>query len=210
MRTRDRGGDLRVAGARGCRLGVDLLPAGERDAVSRRAGGNDRHYRGVVHLEVAEHVEPLHTERAHELGCRARLLEVVGHQPREGAWPRKRVIARRFTFQVGRIRVREADIGARRAHLEDLVLVCERQRGRGCTGVEVANVGDRFEVLCGLACRVGGVACGPAAGRAVGVIERGDRHRELPGVSAGLVERELLAVDDARCERRVRALQRQV
>ena len=139
---------------------------------------------------------------------RGALVGVLGQDAGVGAHAGRVVLvglAGRGAGVVGR----DADRGVARADLRDAGLVEDRQRDRGGAGVELADVADRRLVAARLA-RVGGRRVGLPARRLRGrVVERDVLDRELAGLGARLLERELGAVDRRHGLRARRALQRQ-
>ena len=125
------------------------------------------------------------------LGCR--LNVVGGNDAPEGALAGRVVLVR--LALVGALGAGQADVGVRRRDLQDVRLVEDRDRDRRGPRVELAEVDDGGRVLGGLACVGRGLARIPLARRRRGVVEADVLDRELPDLAAGLLERELLAVD---------------
>src|SRR5205085_11425750 len=87
-------------------------------------------------------------------------------------------------------------VRVRRAALQDAGLVEDRDRHGGCTGVELADVGDGALVLgclAGVGRRLAGIPC---ALRRRGVVERDVLDLVLAHLVACLLNGELFALDD--------------
>ena len=110
---------------------------------------------------------------------------------------------------VGALGAGQADVVFDGRDLQDAGLVDDRDRDRRGARVELAEVGDRRLVLRGLARVRRDLARLPLAGRGRGVVERDVLDRELADLAAGLLQGELLAVDDGLRLRPRVALQRQ-
>ena len=123
------------------------------------------------------------------------LDRVDRHDPQVGTGP-GRVVLLRLAGGAARQARRQANVRVPRAHLRDSRLVEDRDRHLAGARVELAHVVDGLRVR-GHLTRVGRrLARVPLPGRRGRVIERLVVHRPLPGLAAGLIERELHSIDE--------------
>ena len=179
---------------------------GERDAGVFCVGGDHLGERQLERVLVVEHVQLPDAQLAASAAPAPGLLGIAGLQAREVA-----LAGRVEPFGLvltGISRGGQTAVGTGGADLEDVGGVDQRQRDRGRRRVVVTEIGDRAGIVGGRLGVARGQARVPLAAGGVGVVQRGIADRERPDVSAGVVQRELLPVDDLRGDRPRGALQR--
>src|SRR4051794_28957296 len=160
-----------------------------------------------VDLLVVEDVE-LRAALTLLVGHLGRRLDVVGgHDAAEGALAGRVVLVRLALVRA--LGAGQADVRVRRGDLQDAGLVGDRQGDRRRARVELTQVRDGRRVLRRLAGVGRSLARLPLARRRRGVVEALVGDLELADLAAGLLERQLLAVDDGLGLRAGVALQRQ-
>ncbi len=163
---------------------VDRVFPGHLDPCPPGVARHDLRERTVEGVLVGEHVEAAHALGPQQGDLRGGLHRVALGNPPEralagGVEPFGLVLA-------GVERGGEADVGARRAHLEDAGGVDQRQRDRGGARVVVAEVGDRGGVLRDRLGVGGGDSGVPLAAYGVGVVERDVADRQRADAPAGV------------------------
>ena len=176
------------------RVLVDRLVGGDRQALRLGRGLDVARQARAVDLLV---VEQLHLGAAvllHQRRQRGALDRVLGDDAGVGALPR-RVVLVRLTGRRARLVRGQADGRVGRADLRDAGLVEDRDRHGAGARVELAEVDGRRLVLRGLA-RVGRGLLRRPVGRLGGrVVERRVLDADVARLAAGLLERQLGAVD---------------
>ena len=186
--------DRRGVGAEVGRGRVDPGVAGDRDPVEALLQLEQLRQAGAVGLLVVGDGDLGAAGLLHRHQVGGGLDRVDRHDPQVGALP-GRVVLLRLTGGAARQVGGQADVGVRRAHLRDPRLVEDRDRHLAGARVELADVVDGLRVRGRLA-RVGRrLARVPLPGRRRRVVERLVVHGPLPGLVAGLGERELDPVD---------------
>ena len=196
-------------------LSAEHRPRGYRHAVVPRdadtgpfgIASDEFSERDLERVLVVHHVHAAHAERAHQRRLRGRLCRITGLQAAERAPPAG---VEALGLVLARVeRGGEPHVGTPGADLQDAGGIDQRQRDSGRDRAVLAQIGDRARVLrrhLGIGSGDPGVEL---AGARVRVIERHEAHAQAPHVTAGVGQREPLAVDHFLGDLRRGSLQRQ-
>ena len=189
-----RGLDLRRKGAEVRGLGVDAVVAGDLEALLSADLLDLVGEALSVDLLVVQDVDLLDALVLHVGRLRGRLDVIGGHDTGERLRA-GRLVLRRLAL-LGTFRTRQADVGVRRRDHQDPGLVEQRRGNCRSPRVELAEIRDRLLVADRLAGVLGDLAGLPLAGRRSGVVKRDVLNREIAGLTAGLLQGQLLPADD--------------